>query len=80
MGDKLDDLQHADFMNQKLKKKLVNNKFELEEEEKNHDRTIVEANERIATMKVKNDKQKAQIKQLKKDVNVVSTAYDRKKK
>lgn len=48
MTEKLDDLQHADFTNQKLKKKLVSSKFELKEEEKDHDKTMKDANERIA--------------------------------
>ena len=48
MTEKLDDLQHADFTNQNLKKKLVSSKFELKEEEKDHDKTMKDANERIA--------------------------------
>ena len=66
MADQLGDLQVADFTNKKLKKKLVDKKFELKEEQKFTDDTIVDANKKITAMKEKLDKKKKEVKRLKK--------------
>ena len=66
MADKLGDLQVADFTSKQLKKKLVDKKFELTEEQKFADDTIVDANKKITAMKEKLDKKKKEVKRLKK--------------
>ena len=80
MTEKLDDLQHADFTNQTLKKKLVSSKFELEEEEKCHEKTIKEANERIDKKQGIIVKQRAKIKNLRHDKEVYFDAVTKKDK